>query len=131
MKVIGYRENFTRNGHTVGCRREQRKLHRPAEGQIEFAAADLHLPAFFMTPRNEAKRFRFVFAFQTDIERMRCAAADPAAHSAADQRVVRSSTGYRQLQRTVLKNPHRSFGPIPERNRFDEPFPNAYRIAYP
>src|SRR5437899_11192447 len=100
MKVFAYRDNFARGGHTVGCRREQRKLHRPPERQIELPAADLHLLAFFLTPGNQAKGFRFVFAFKTDIERVGGATTNTAAHPAADQCVIGGATGNRQIQRS-------------------------------
>src|ERR1051326_2421775 len=104
MKVFAYRYNFSRSHHPVGRRREEGKLHRPAERQIEFPAADLHFMAFFMTSRNEAKRFLFPFAFQAAIKRVRGAAADPPPHPAADQRVIRGAAGNRQFERTVFED---------------------------
>src|SRR2546428_7796392 len=131
MKVFAYRDNLARGGHTVGCRREQRKLHRPPERQIELPAADLHLLAFFLTPGNQAKGFRFVFAFKTDIERVGGATTNTAAHPAADQCVIGGATGNRQIQRSMLEDPDRTVAPMPCRNRFDEPFRNADGGEYP
>src|ERR1041385_772144 len=130
MKVVTYRDHLAQSGHAVGCRREERKLNRPAKRQIEFSAADLHLMAFFITARNETKRLGFSFAFQTSIKRVRSAAADPSSHPTPHQCVVSGSTSNRQLQRTVLENPDRSLATIPGRDRLDEPFRNAYGVEH-
>src|SRR3989442_15649158 len=113
MKVFAYRDNFARGGHTVGCRREQRKLHRPPERQIELPAADLHLLAFFLTPGNQAKGFRFVFAFKTDIERVGGATTNTAAHPPADQFLISGSTRNRTIQRSKINDPDRNDAPVP------------------
>ena len=39
---------------------------------------DVGDPPFFVTSRNDTESLGFTFAFETDIERMSCAAADPA-----------------------------------------------------
>src|SRR5205085_542044 len=78
MKFFTYSDDLACRHDFVGSRCKQRKLNRPAEGEIESAGAQFHSPAFFLPAGDQAQRFGLFVAFgvKADVKRMRRAPAN-------------------------------------------------------
>src|SRR6185503_15624564 len=106
----------------LGCGSEQWKSDGHAQRQIECPAELNGLP-FFLAFRNHAESFRLLITLglETDIERVRSAAADAPPQTVTRQSVVGGAACDGEFERVVLQHANWSRTAPPARNDLDQP----------
>src|SRR5262245_3938446 len=122
MQIFTGVDNLSGRHNVIGCGREQWKLYRSSEREIEGAATQFHNLAFLLAAWNQAERLgRFApFSFQSDVERMSGAASDASSRSAPDHAVPCGTARHSEFERLVLEHSYAGTARPPTRDHFHQ-----------